>query len=257
MRLGLPDYANVAPLARFLPDGFSRRRGVPTELNRALLKGEVELSLVSSAFYLEHQDKLAILPDFSVAVLGRVYSVNVFSKKPFEALKRVAVTPASATSVALLGWLRPDLELVPVAGGLELLEDYDGVLLIGDPALKAYAEAMGPWPSPIEALPEARDGLFVTDLSSLWFERTRLPFVFAVWAHPKDRPPDPEAIKALRQARETGLARLGEVSEAEARRLGVPAGLMLRYLWNFRYHLEAPDRLGLANFAEALKGRAF
>ncbi len=256
MRLGLPDYANVAPLARFLPGAFTRHNGVPTALNRALLNGEVELSLVSSAFYLAHRDKLAILPDFSVAVLGRVYSVNVFSKKPFDSLKRVAVTPASATSVALLGWLRPDLDLVPVSGGLELLEAYDGVLLIGDAALKAYAEAMGPWPSPIEALPEAREDLFVTDLSSLWFERTRLPFVFAVWAYPKDRPPDPKAVRALRAAREAGLARLGEVSSAEARRLGVPEALMLRYLWNFRYHLEAPDRLGLAAFAEALRDRS-
>lgn len=256
MRLGLPDYANVAPLAHFLPRAFSRYRGVPTELNRALLSGEVELSLVSSAFYLEHEDELAILPDFSVAVLGRVYSVNVFSKTPFETLKRVAVTPASATSVALLGWLRPDLDLVPVPGGLELLEDYDGVLLIGDAALKAYAEAMGPWSTPIETLPEAREGLIVTDLSSLWFEKTRLPFVFAVWAYPKGHPPGPEAVRALRTARETGLARLGEVSAAEARRLGVPPGLMLRYLWNFRYHLEAPDRLGLAAFAGALRGRS-
>ncbi len=48
------------------------------------------------------------------------------------------------------------------------------------------------------------------------------------------------------------MARLGEVARGEAERLGVHPALMEHYLWNFRYHLEEPDRLGLQAFAEAL-----
>ena len=48
------------------------------------------------------------------------------------------------------------------------------------------------------------------------------------------------------------LGRLEEVAQAEGKRLGVHPALLLHYLWNFRYHLEEPDRLGLKAFAEAL-----
>ena len=51
--LGLPRYANVAPLHHFLRlEGFRVLHAVPAELNRLLLSGEVGLSLVSSYFYL-------------------------------------------------------------------------------------------------------------------------------------------------------------------------------------------------------------
>ncbi|MCH1927531.1 hypothetical protein L6232_22295, partial [Shewanella sp. C31] len=104
------------------------------------------LSLVSSYFYLEHQEALGLLPDFSVAVLGRVYSVNLFHRGRLETLERVALTTESATSVALLQLLLGERGIFPVyrraEGGLELLEAYDGVLLIGDRAVKTYADLL-------------------------------------------------------------------------------------------------------------------
>ena len=59
-RIGLPHYANTAPLVHFLeaPRGVELRFGVPTELNRWLAEGEVDLSLVSSQFYLEARGAL-------------------------------------------------------------------------------------------------------------------------------------------------------------------------------------------------------
>uniref|UniRef100_A0A7C6E440 Chorismate dehydratase n=1 Tax=Thermus tengchongensis TaxID=1214928 RepID=A0A7C6E440_9DEIN len=232
--LGVPLYANTAPLYRFLkPNGWTLCHGVPAELNRMVLSGEVGLSLVSSYFYLEHQEELGLLPDFSVAVLGRVYSVNLFHKGRLQDLRRIALTTESATSV-------------------ELLEEYDGVLLIGDKAIRAYAQLLDRLPETPHALPTRFGEVAVVDLSMLWFERTRLPFVFAVWAYRREAPPPLELVRALRRARRQGLARLGEVAEAEARRLGIHPALMEHYLWNFRYHLEEPDRLGLQAFAEAL-----
>ncbi|WP_105316817.1 menaquinone biosynthetic enzyme MqnA/MqnD family protein [Thermus tenuipuniceus] len=255
--LGVPLYANTAPLYRFLEaNGWALRYGVPSELNRMVLSGEVGLSLVSSYFYLEHQEELGLLPDFSVAVLGRVYSVNLFHKGSLGGLRRVALTAESATSVALLQLLLRERGLAPTyerrEGGLELLAGYDGVLLIGDRAIQAYARLLPALPETPHALPTRFGEVEVVDLSMLWFERTRLPFVFAVWAYRKETPPPLDLVRALRRARRQGLARLGEVAEAEARRLGVHPALMEHYLWNFRYHLEEPDRLGLQTFAQAL-----
>ncbi|MDX2006399.1 MAG: menaquinone biosynthesis protein [Meiothermus sp.] len=260
--LGVPRYANTAPLYHFLEegDGISFRYGVPTELNKWLLEGEVDLSLVSSFFYLKNSDRLKPLPDFSVADLGPVYSVNLFHRKPWGELKKIALTTESATSVRLLQHLlasegvRP--EYVTTQGGLELLESHDGVLLIGDKAITAYCSLLTVIPESVHQVPtefvyENRP-LSVTDLSMRWFEQTRLPFVFAVWATRKNAPPPPEVVRRLRSARSLGLGNLSAVAGTEAQRLGVPAALMQHYLFNFRYHLEAPDRLGLEKFAEAV-----
>jgi chorismate dehydratase len=51
-------------------------------------------------------------------------------------------------------------------------------------------------------------------------------------------------------ARRRGIGHLAEVSERHALRLGLPERVVQHYLWNFRYHLEAPDRLGLSEFAD-------
>ncbi len=256
-RLGFPPYANVAPLVRFLEgEGLEVVHAPPTALNRLLLEGEIGLSLASSFFYLTHQEALGLLPDFSVAVLGPVYSVNLFHKKPLSELRRVALTTESATSVALLKLLLEEAGARPEyrreEGGLELLEAYDGVLLIGDRAIRAYAGLLKALPETPHALPSAFGALEVTDLAMAWFRRTRLPFVFAVWAYRLEDPPPKAVVQALRRARRKGLAQLGEVARGEAERLGVHPALLEHYLWNFRYHLEEPDRLGLKAFAEAL-----
>ncbi|HAR69515.1 MAG TPA: solute-binding protein [Thermus scotoductus] len=255
--LGVPLYANTAPLYHFLEaNGWALRYGVPSELNRMVLSGEVGLSLVSSYFYLEHHEELGLLPDFSVAVLGRVYSVNLFHKGRLADLRRIALTTESATSVELLKLLLRERGVFPRyenrEGGLELLEEYDGVLLIGDRAIRAYASLLDHLPETPHALPTRFGEVEVVDLSMLWFERTHLPFVFAVWAYRKETPPPLELVRALRRARRQGLRRLGEVAEAEARRLGLHPAWVEHYLWNFRYHLEEPDRLGLQAFAQAL-----
>ncbi|WP_117238421.1 menaquinone biosynthetic enzyme MqnA/MqnD family protein [Thermus sediminis] len=256
-RLGLPPYANVAPLAHFLrPEGFTLFQAPPTALNRMLLEGELDLSLASSLAYLEHQDQWGLLPDFSVAVLGPVYSVNLFHRVPLEDLKRVALTGESATSVALLRLLLEERGVKPcyerAEGELELLQDYEGVLLIGDRAVKVYARLLRGLPETPMDLPTRFGEVAVTDLAMAWFRRTRLPFVFAVWAYRRESPPPKAVVQALRRARLLGLGRLEEVAQKEGRRLSVHPALLLHYLWNFRYHLEEPDRLGLKAFAEAL-----
>ncbi|MER3482605.1 MAG: solute-binding protein [Meiothermus sp.] len=256
--LGVPRYANTAPLYHFLEqgDGITFRYGVPTELNKWLLEGTVDLSLVSSYFYLKNAERLRPLPDFSVADLGPVYSVNLFHRKPWHELKTVALTTESATSVRLLQHLLGldsiNVEYESEQGGLELLERYDGTLLIGDRAITTYVSLLSIVPESVHQVPIQLGGVNVTDLSMRWFSHTRLPFVFAVWATRKGEEPPAEVVRRLRAARSLGLGNLSAVAGTEAQRLNVPERLMQHYLWNFRYHLEAPDRLGLEAFARAV-----
>jgi chorismate dehydratase len=57
-------------------------------------------------------------------------------------------------------------------------------------------------------------------------------------------------VNKLREAREFGLGHLTDVSQSEAKELGLPVAMIQHYLANFRYYLEPPDIDGLMLFAE-------
>jgi chorismate dehydratase len=271
-RLGIIKYTNVAPLLHHLETaltGFSCEfvRGVPTEINAALLEGRVDLANISAFEFLEHSDTLKALPDFSVSVLGPVYSVNLFHTVPWEALNgcTIAVTTHSATSVKLLETLLKldgiNAKLIRAESNLEmLLETYPAVLLIGDDALVEWYRLCGPISETTQMIRLPNTGKLsggksvqVTDLSESWYAHTGMPFVFAVWASRADNPPPTELVLAMRNSRRWGVGHLAEIAELEAARLKLPVRIVQHYLWNFRYHLEAPDRAGLEKFAQLVK----
>ena len=269
-RLGIIHYTNVAPLLHSLESELRGldvdwQRGVPTQINAALLSGEVNLANISAFEFIQHADRLRALPDFSISVLGPVYSVNLFHTVPWRELegREVAVTSHSATSVKLLETLlRLDginatlqrVESVDLEG---VLKRYPAVLLIGDAALAQWYRVCGPISETTQMFRLPNQGrlsgggsVTVTDLAESWYEHTGLPFVFAVWAAPVDQPPPFELVLGMRRARRTGIGHLAEIAGVEAQRLGLPERIVQHYLWNFRYHLEAPDRAGLRKFAE-------
>jgi len=253
-RLGIVSYTNVAPLHWRLRPWTSDAgavefvRGVPTELNAALLAGDIDLTLISSIEFVRHRRELRALPDFSIATLGPVYSVMLFHWRPWQELagRRIAVTTDSATSVALLQVLLGqdgiEAELVPMPSDLDaMLDACDAALLIGDAALREGVAH--------RAVGQDRRRPLVTDLGEAWYRVTRLPFTFAVWASRADRRPSDRLVSVFRAAREEGLGRLADVAREEAHRLGLPHEVVQRYLANFRYYLELPDRDGLLAFA--------
>jgi chorismate dehydratase len=260
--IGLIYYTNVAPILDYLeiPPGVDVIKGVPTEMNAALLSGRVNMANISGVEFIRHADTLAALPDFSVSVLGPVYSVNLFHRKPWAELRggRIALTAQSATSVALLEVLLREtgvqVNLERAEGSALALLDagYEGVLRIGDDALREWYEVVGPIGEEVSMLdlPHAKHGITVTDLAQRWFGLTGHPFAFAVWAYRKDSPPPHALLQAMRVARRRGIGHLGEVAQRHAAQLGLPERVVQHYLWNFRYHLEAPDRLGLNEFAD-------
>jgi len=229
IRLGRIGYVNMAPVFYRLEADVEEVSGVPTELNRRLLDGEVDLAPISSIEYARHADRLRILPRLCVGSEGAVDSIQLVSRVPLERVRRVAVTPESATSVVLVRVLLPDAELVP------LRDEAEAKLLIGDAALKSAFED----PTPHH------------DLGRLWLERTGLPMVFAVWACPEPVPPgiaelEEALVASVRQARAEPERLAREASE----RYGYPAGFLARYFEKLRYRFGPRERAGLLTFFE-------
>src|ERR671931_833596 len=150
----------MAPVFYRLEHEVEEVVGVPTELNARLIAGELDLAPISSIEYARNADRLRLLPRLCVGSEGAVDSIQLVAHSPLEQVRRVAVTPESATSVVLTKVLLPE------AGHVPLGEEADATLLIGDAALQSAFHDPTPH----------------YDLGRLWLERTGLPMVFAVWA---------------------------------------------------------------------------
>jgi chorismate dehydratase len=229
LTLGRIAYVNMAPVFHRLDADVEEVTGVPTELNRRLLAGEIDVAPVSSIAWAQAADRLLLLPRLCVSSDGAVDSIQLVSSLPLEQVRSVAVTPESATSVVLVRVLLREAAHVPLG------EQADAKLLIGDAALKSAFEDPTPH----------------YDLGRLWRERTGLPMVFAVWAC---REPSAEGIEALEDA----LVRSVRLARAEPERLayeasgryGYPAGFLARYFEKLRYRFGEREREGLVAFLE-------
>ncbi|MFN3467759.1 MAG: MqnA/MqnD/SBP family protein, partial [Candidatus Brocadiales bacterium] len=86
------------------------------------------------------------------------------------------------------------------------------------------------------------------DLGAEWKALTGLPFVYALWATPREELVD-DARRLLNEAKQRGLAALGEIAWKEANRLGLEPGFCLRYLSeNICYELGEGEVNGLRRF---------
>jgi chorismate dehydratase len=229
VKLGRIGYVNMAPVFYRLEAEVEEVVGVPTELARALLAGEVDVAPIPSIEYARHSDSLRVLPRLCVSSEGAVDSIQLVSPVSLEEIRRVAVTPESATSVVLARVLLPD------AAQVALGEEADATLLIGDAALQSAFED----PTPHH------------DLGRLWTERTGLPMVFAVWACAD---PPPEGLGELEDALVASVRLARAEPERLAReaseRYGYPAGFLARYFEKLRYRFGPRERAGLYTFLE-------
>jgi chorismate dehydratase len=229
VRLGRISYVNMAPVFHRLEADVEEVTGVPTELSRALLAGDVDVAPIPSIEWARNAEALRLLPRLCVSSEGAVDSIQLVSPVPLARIERVGVTPESATSVVLTRILLPDAQLVP------LEEEADAKLLIGDAALRSAFED----PTPHH------------DLGRLWAERTGLPMVFAVWA---TSDPPPERILELEDALVASVRRARAEPDVLAReaseRYGYPAGFLARYFEKLRYRFGPRERAGLFTFME-------
>ena len=262
-RLGVIDYLNVAPVYEWLLRRLSSRRdasgietvaGVPAEMNRALIAGDIDISNVSSFAFGTHADEWLLLPRLSVAAHGQVDSVLLFSwHADWRRLDgaTVALTPHSATSVQLVRLLceerygvRPRFVTASEPALDQMLAGAEAALLIGDAALIE---------GHVRRNVAGRGQPYVFDLAAEWHAWTDLPFVFAVWAARRDRLEavhSSHVIQLLQESKEHGLASLPVLANDAAKRLGLPPDVCERYLRLLDYDLTDHDLHGLRRFLE-------
>ncbi len=250
----LPLYHGLVRSAALLD--LELRKGTPTELNRMLLAGELDVSPISSVTYLRHAPELLVLPDIAVSADGPVRSIVLISRRPVEDLDgaTLALANTSATSIALLDILLRERWRVKVDSFscppdlARMLEEADAALLIGDDALRATVAA---------SRAPASDPAYVYDLGLEWKAHTGLPMVFAVWAVRRDWAASyPELVRAVHGAFQFSL--MHSISEVEAIAAAVArwepfdAAFLSDYFQALRFRLGAREQAGLRAFAERL-----
>ncbi len=193
---------------------------VPSALAKGLAAGELEVALIPVAAYL-HGVGSGIVWDVAIASRGPVATVKLFAKCPLGEIKTLALDRASQTSALLaraalsaLHGVRP--VCVEVAADLgRVLADADAALVIGQDALLAGAQP-----------PEAT---VVVDLGELWALWQGFPLVTAVWVFGVGCS-SAQIAKALRAARDAGVAAIDEIAEVESRPRGLSRETVAHYL---------------------------
>jgi chorismate dehydratase len=234
-RVGSVSYLDAVPLTRGLEEEVIY--ATPARLAEMLRRDELDAGLVSVVEVL-FDDRYDILDGISIASLGEVKSMLLAHRRPLEEAREVFCDPASLTGVELVRvllaerGLKPEFKPLP-SYDFAALPDY--ALLIGDPALDLL---LGPHEHEI------------WDLGAAWYELTKLPFVYAVWA--LRRGVENAALRRqLREARDFGLDTLDAIIRS---RTDYDHDFCKDYLgWHVHYHLGSDERRGLARFIELLR----
>ena len=257
LRLGQVDFINCLPINLPIELGEVKINAkiinsVPSELNKMILKGEIDIAPVSSVTYLENKDKLVPIADLCIASDGPADSVLLFSKFPIEELDgaKIALSHASATSNKLLEIILKEFLKVNASfcvethGHASLPEmKYPAYLLIGDHALLEYSKM-------------PRD-IFIYDLGSLWKKYTGLPMTFGIWVARKETCEnflvETRLIASLRQSLDLGLGPMFDkvIKKAQGIVL-ISKDFYSTYFQHLKYDYTEECKRGLEIFEELL-----
>lgn len=242
IRVGAVNYLNTKPLIEglgsFAPHA-ELHLDLPSRLADRLAADELDVGLIPVIEYFR-AGTYSVVPGVSIASRGPVLSVTLFSRVPWPHVRSVALDEGSRSSAALARILlekryavRPQTVHLPMGVAADDMPT-DAVLLIGDRAMKACLPGFA----------------HAYDLGQEWFDWTGLPFVYAVWAVRAGV--DLRGVdRALQQARDYGLSKVGPIAQREAARLGLDAGFCRRYLSNILcFDLGPKEQAGLARYHE-------
>jgi chorismate dehydratase len=174
LRIGAVGYLNARPLTWALdraPEQWEVRYDLPAVCAALLHEGKVDLGLIPSIEYLQSPE-YRFVPRVGIGSRGPIASVALYTRKPIDQVRTIALDTSSRTSVSLVRVLcHHHFKIAPefVAHGPDLermTSDYDAGLLIGDPAFDADHVSLG---------------LEKIDLGEQWTAMTRLPFIYAAW----------------------------------------------------------------------------
>ena len=239
LRVGCVQYLNARPLIHGYdgPVVFDH----PSGLARDLASGALDVALVPIFEALRHPRYL-LADGVAIASDGPVFSVFLAHRGPLAEVRKIALDPASLTSIHLLQillaeyhGLRPQL--------LELSAfpaEADAVLLIGNQAIDFRERDAGAHQ--------------LLDLGAEWQRCTGLPFVYAPWLLRADLPNAPAIADELRALKRHGTARIAEIVRSDPHN---PA-LSERYLTeHIRFDLGAREKAGIEKFRTLLVTHGF
>jgi len=240
LRIGAVNYLNTKPLIYELEQRAPEAELVldyPSRLAVNLEFGRLDVALIPIIEYFR-AGTYRLVPNISIASHGPVLSVTLFSRVPWNGIRRVALDEGSRTSAALAQILlrmrhhvQPEIRPLPLDQPAENA-DADAALLIGDRAMHA-------------CLPGFQHAF---DLGQEWHDWTGLPFVYAAWAVRDGVDLGPVA-EALTEAKRRGLENIGPIAAREATQLGLDAGFCRRYLSNIiRFDLGPRELAGLERY---------
>jgi chorismate dehydratase len=244
-RIGSVQYLNAVPLTRGIEDRVIF--ATPAELAEMLRRDELDAALVSTAEVLL-TDRYDILDGVAIASLGEVYSVLLAHRRPLADLKEIYCHTASLSGLYLLKvllaerGLKPEFKPLPDA---RKASEHDAVLLIGDPAIDFQRARLPSHDSGVTSAPHE-----ILDLGAAWFELTKLPFVFAVWA--LRRGVENSGLRqTLRDAKDFGLDTLDWIVRS---RTEYDYDFRKDYFdWHIHYQLGEHGKRAIAKFAELLQ----
>ncbi|HEY3373456.1 MAG TPA: menaquinone biosynthesis protein [Candidatus Aquicultor sp.] len=223
-------------------------KGTPTELNRMILDGKLDISPMSSIEFCRNHKDLMLMPHLAVAADGEVKSILFVSKVPIEEMdgRPVALTSSSATSQALTRIILRDKYKVSPKYFVcppdlpEMLMEADGALLIGDDALRV--------------LYDPPKDLYLYDLGIEWKEMTGRKMVFAVWGVRRIfAAENPELVAEVQAAflksMEYSINKVDEIAQAAARWEAFDAGFLKEYFMSLKFDLDSAYQQDLMAYA--------
>jgi chorismate dehydratase len=239
VRIGCVQYLNSKPLIHGYegPVIFDH----PSGLARDLAAGLLDVALVPTFEALRHPH-YTLAEGVGIACDGPVYSVFLAHRGPLTGIRRIALDPASLTSVHLLQViLREYHGLRPELLGISAFpKEADAALLIGNQA--------------IDFREQDKEGYQILDLGEEWIRCTGLPFVFAPWLLRPGLPDATAVADDLRALKNFGLAHIDDIVKAEPR----DPAFTRRYLTeHIRFDLGAPQKRGIGKYRELLAKHGF
>ncbi|MBA4495601.1 menaquinone biosynthetic enzyme MqnA/MqnD family protein [Paenactinomyces guangxiensis] len=247
IRIGKISFTNILPIYHYFDQRGTQVElipQVPTQLNRGMAKGEIDMGPISSFAYAETYPDYVLMPDLSISATGPVGSIFLFTRGEELAdlhQARIALTNTSASSVALLRILLEKFagakpEYVTMDPCLDdMMNRADAALLIGDDALK------GLW---------RNSGYRILDLGQEWYNRTGMSMTYAVWAVRREiaetRTAELEEIFVrFMKAKEKGQRDPRPVIREAMRQLGGDVPFWDRYYDGLSYDLREKEIAGL------------
>ncbi|MEW6584476.1 MAG: menaquinone biosynthesis protein [Nitrospirota bacterium] len=221
-------------------------KGTPTELNKKLINGELDISPISSIEYARNAGSLVLFPDFTVSSDGTVKSILLVSRFPMEELsgRRVGLTSTSATSHVLLklvlghGYhVYPEYFVFP-SDANALSEHADAALLIGDAALHYSFDSQN---------------LHVYDLGAEWKKLTGEKMVYAVWAASRSFAETQSQLSGhvfdmIKKSMEYSMAHLAEIAEYAEKWEPFSQSFLMEYFRSLRFDFDRTYQEGLLHF---------